>query len=262
MNNARNLALILAIHAGSASAVEKESSTSSLRQVAADAAAFLRIEHKHHSTPTVDGPTATDLPFFGGEQGNACRRAALEKFKNDESIQVKKDALLAIMATDLYHTAVERCGPEIQMYDRASGLVCLLEEESSYNTTYASFWGGDNSDYGYVYYDGAYDLATMMEYTLSFTVLSSNVGCLADCYLGGDGCTELENWLTYSGTICKEQFCSLKWGEIDEAYHALRVCAVKAIAQPTAGDKDEYVSATHSNQVTSNLCAFNYCTSN
>ena len=114
---------------------------------------------KHH----VDGPTATDLPFFGGEQGNACRRAALEKFKNDESIQVKKDALLAIMATDLYRTAVERCGPEIQMYDRASGLVCLLEEESSYNTTYASFWGGDNSDYGYAYYDGKYDLATMME---------------------------------------------------------------------------------------------------
>ena len=97
-------------------------------------------------------------------------------------------------------------------------------------------------------------------YTQSFTVLSSNVGCLADCYLGGDGCTELENWLTYSGTICKEQFCSLKWGEIDEAYHALRVCAAQAIAQPTDGDKDEYVSATHSNQVTSNLCAFNYCT--
>ena len=90
--------------------------------------------------------------------------------------------------------------------------------------------------------------------------MSSDVGCLVDCYLGaGDGCSELENWLTYSGTICEEQYCSLQWGQIDEAYHALRVCASKAIAVPIDMDKKQYVNATHSNQVTSNMCAIKYC---
>ena len=67
------------------------------------------------------------------------------------------------MATDLYRKAANYCAAEIFLYNRAFGLVCLLEEESNFNTTYARFWGGDNSEYGYVYYDGAYALATMMQ---------------------------------------------------------------------------------------------------
>mmetsp|Transcript_1566 Transcript_1566/g.2654 ORF Transcript_1566/g.2654 Transcript_1566/m.2654 type:complete len:259 (-) Transcript_1566:239-1015(-) len=258
MNNARNLGFILAAYVGSVFAIEKESPPS-LRKVAADAAAFLTSKPRTAATAR---DVATDLPYFGGEEGEKCRTAALKKFEKDQSVKVKRDTLRAIMATDLFREAADYCVAEIQLYDRASSLVCLLEEESNYNTTYSRFWGGDNSDYGYVYYDGEYDLATMMEYTQNFTILSSNVGCLADCYLGGDGCTELENWLTYSGTICKEQYCSLQWGEIDEAYHALRVCASKAIAVPKDGDKEAYVDATHSNQVTSNLCAFKMCASN
>mmetsp|Transcript_15390 Transcript_15390/g.25197 ORF Transcript_15390/g.25197 Transcript_15390/m.25197 type:complete len:130 (-) Transcript_15390:552-941(-) len=92
--------------------------------------------------------------------------------------------------------------------------------------TYAEFWGGP-AHYGYVYYDGALDLATMFEYTQNFTVFGSDVPCLADCYFGGDGCTYLENWLPFAGAISKEQYCSQKWSKIDYAYGALRVCAAK-----------------------------------
>ena len=103
----------------------------------------------------------TDLPYFGGEEGEKCRTTALKKFEKDESVKVKRDALLAIMASDLYRKAADYCGAEIQLYNRASGLVCLLEEESNFHTTYGNFWGLGNSVYGAVFYDGAYDLATM-----------------------------------------------------------------------------------------------------
>mmetsp|Transcript_22023 Transcript_22023/g.36020 ORF Transcript_22023/g.36020 Transcript_22023/m.36020 type:complete len:181 (+) Transcript_22023:214-756(+) len=163
------------------------------------------------------------------------------------------------MASDLYRKAANHCGAEIQLYNRASGLVCLLEEESNFHTTYGNFWGLGNSVYGAVFYDGVYDLATMFGYTQNFTTLGFNVECLLDCYRGGGSCAEFERWLPDSGAICNRQFCSLQWGEIDEAYHALRLCASKAIAVPKDGDKEAYVNATHSMQVTSNSCAFNYC---
>ena len=126
----------------------------------ADTAAFLRSKARATATSK---DVATDLPYFGGEEGEKCRTAVVKKFENDESIKVKRDLLREIMATDLYRTAADYCEAEIQLYDQASSLVCLQEEEmSNYNTTYASFWAGDNSYYGYAYYDGAYDLATMM----------------------------------------------------------------------------------------------------
>lgn len=263
MESTRNLALILAVHAGSAFAAE-EKSPSSFRQVAIDAASFLRKKgHKHNRNADVAyGPA--DLPYFGGAEGELCRTTAVQQFENDETIKVKREKIFAVMQTDLYRKAADQCGAEMEIYDRASGLVCLLEKESSYNTTYASFWGGSNTYYGYVYYDGAYDLATMFEYTFNFTAVGSDIGCLADCYTGlGDSCNALETWLTYSGTICKEQYCSLQWAEIDEAYHALRVCASREIAEPSDGmTKEEYVNKARANQLSSNLCGFDICASN
>jgi hypothetical protein len=91
--------------------------------------------------------------------------------------------------------------------------------------------------------------------------MGSDVPCLASCYVGGDGCEELETWLPYSGAISMEQYCSLKWAEIDEAYEALRVCASKAIAKPKSASKEEYVNATQNNRISSNSCGFNYCAS-
>lgn len=46
--------------------------------------------------------------------------------------------------------------------------MCLAEKDSNYTempATYAEFWGGP-AHYGYVYYDGALDLATMFEYVM------------------------------------------------------------------------------------------------
>ena len=98
-------------------------------------------------------------------------------------------------------------------------------------------------------------------YTLNFTVFTSDIGCLADCYSGlGDSCNELVSWLPYSGTICQEQYCGLKWAQIDEAYESLRICASKAIAKPSNGmTKEEYVNKTHANQLSSNSCGFDIC---
>ena len=118
---------------------------------------------KQHDRKVGVAHGATDLPYFGGAEGELCRSDAVEQFENDETCKVKRETIIGIMQTDLYREAADRCVAEMELYDRASGLVCLLEKESSYNTTYASFWGGDNSYYGYAYYDGAYDLATMFE---------------------------------------------------------------------------------------------------
>ena len=87
--------------------------------------------------------------------------------------------------------------------------------------------------------------------------------CVADCYLAkGDGCVDLEVWLPLSGTVCLEQYCSLKWAEIDEAYNSLRVCASKAIAKPADMTKEEYVNTITSRQMSSNSCAVDYCAGN
>ena len=105
-----------------------------------DAAAFLR---ERQSTQHVGGVTEL-LPYFGGEEGSQCRRNVVELMENDELIAAKRQDLLAIMKTQLYLEVVNRCSNEISLYDQASGLVCLLEEDrSNYNTTYAQFWGGD-----------------------------------------------------------------------------------------------------------------------
>ena len=116
-------------------------------------------QRTQHAGVTYD---RTELPYFGGEKGRRCRRDVVEQMENDEAITAKRQALLAIMKTELYLEAVGRCGAEISLYDSSAGLVCLLEKESSYNTTYARFWGGDGL-YGYVFYDGLFDLATMFQ---------------------------------------------------------------------------------------------------
>ena len=135
------------------------SSSSSFICMQVDAAAFLR---ERQSTQHVGGVTEL-LPYFGGEEGSQCRRNVVELMENDELIAAKRQDLLAIMKTQLYLEVVNRCSNEISLYDQASGLVCVLEEErSNYNTTYAQFWGGDGL-YGYVFYDGHFDLATMFQ---------------------------------------------------------------------------------------------------
>ena len=101
------------------------------------------------------------------EQGKKCVRDALKKLQHDddESTIFKYEKVLAIMKTDLYKEAASSCKAEIELYDKVGGVVCLAEKESNYTkipATYAQFWGGVDH-YGYVYYDGALDLATMFE---------------------------------------------------------------------------------------------------
>ena len=88
----------------------------------------------------------------------------------------------------------------------------------------------------------------------------SYVPCLADCYFeGGDGCGGLETWLPYAGAVSVEQYCVQKWSKIDYAYGALRVCAAKAIANPTDGTtKEEYVNQTEAMINSENKCALGY----
>lgn len=117
----------------------------------------LRKNKNHHRSDS----ESTYLPYFGGAEGISCVNAAIEQMKRDEMGKNKLEKLLAIMQTDLYREAAARCGPEIELYSRAAGLVCLLEEESNYNTTYAKFWLGGVQ--GYVLYQGDLDLATMFE---------------------------------------------------------------------------------------------------
>lgn len=97
--------------------------------------------------------------------------------------------------------------------------------------------------------------------TQNFTQLGAYATCGVDCYIGkGNGCTDLEPYLPLSGNITANEVCNLQWGEIDDAFCALRVCAAKAIANPADGQtKEEYVNRFLSSQLTSSLCTFNYC---
>ncbi len=153
MNSTRNLTLIIfALHVGSIFACppleDRQLHTLQLRST----------KNKNHHRSDSE---STYLPYFGGTEGISCVKAAIEQMKSDEMGKNKMEKLLAIMQTDLYREAAARCGPEIELYSRAAGLVCLLEEESNYNTTYAKFWLGGAQ--GYVLYQGDLDLATMFE---------------------------------------------------------------------------------------------------
>jgi len=46
-----------------------------------------------------------------------------------------------IMASDRYKEARSRCFAEMEIYDRASAVVCSLESEGKYNITYSEAWG-------------------------------------------------------------------------------------------------------------------------
>lgn len=90
-------------------------------------------------------------------------------------------------------------------------------------------------------------------------MFGSDVTCQTDCYLGGNGCTYLENWLSYAGAVSVEQYCTQKWSKIDSAYFALRACAAEAIADPTDGTtKEEYVEHIRANQNSSDACAYEF----
>ena len=63
-----------------------------------------------------------------------------------------KDDLDAAMQMELYQTAKSYCQPEIDLYNRAAGVVCLLEKSmmpEKYNMTYGEVWGNED-----LYFDG------------------------------------------------------------------------------------------------------------
>ena len=70
--------------------------------------------------------------------------------------------------------------------------------------------------------------------------------CLADCYTGlGEACEYKDlDWFKSSyGTVSKEDYCNYQWAGIDNGYNDLKVCAAKAIANPTAIMKRAYVNS-------------------
>eukprot|EP00986_Skeletonema_menzelii_P011779 scaffold6178_cov143-Skeletonema_menzelii.AAC.13 len=243
-NNIRSLALLLATvgsSGGSSSFADSEENHS--HQI------VVRVGHKGRRSFILE-----ENEEWSGQdgEGKKCVHDALKKLEHDKTTRVKYEEVLAIMETELYNKAASSCKDE-----RSNNMIKWVDSNyTEMPATYAEFWGGP-AHYGYVYYDGALDLATMFEYTQNFTVFGSDVPCLADCYFGGDGCTYLENWLPFAGAISKEQYCSQKWSKIDYAYGALRVCAAKAIADPADGTtKEAYVEHNQANQNSSNTCAY------
>ena len=195
----------------------------------------------------------------------ACRVAVVTAWKEkNTTIQA---ALDAVMSTDLFKTAQSHCQAEIEMYNRASGVVCLLDKESGYDYefTYNSFWGSDD---GY-YFDGDYDLATMFPQTANFTKIGDFAPCLADCYTGlGNGCDlyKSQGWMTNYGKVPTSEYCDMHWAAIDNGYNAIKLCAAQAVANPSIDNtqeegkiKEDIVSAFQIVQATEGECAYKYC---
>ena len=215
------------------------------------------------------------LPYFGGAEGEACRVAGVEAWKSDGVTGTQsnwstfdyvspatytglKDDLDAVMQTELYQTAKSYCQPEIDLYNRAAGVVCLLDKSmvpEKYNMTYGEFWGN-----GDVYFDGDYDLATMFSQTANFTEVGSSSSCLLDCYTGaGSGCLDLEPYLPNYGKVTAEQFCELEWRLIDNGYNEIKLCAAKAIAKPQNMTMLEYVNTMRYQASTQQECGYASC---
>ena len=237
------------------------------------------------------------LPYFGGTVGEICRVTAIEAWKSlQDATKVTLDTIIETNA--LYALAHARCQPEIEMYNRAAAVVCLLEQEQQQQTdtggdaaspfTYGSFWG---PTYGGYTLDGAYDLASMFPQTNNFTQVGGYAPCLADCYTGlGDGCAlyKSQGWLSNFGQVPVEDYCELQWAGIDNGYNAIKLCAAEAIAvanpapleqlstgvsnstsmtttipatptNQTTTTKQDIVEAFQVVQATEGECAYKYC---
>ena len=213
--------------------------------------------------------------YFPGEEGEQCRsnlvkewlstgegdRTSLNPNYDDGAT---KERLDNVMSTELYKRAKDKCGAEIELYNRASGVVCLLESQASYDLNYTDFWMG-----GAYFLDGEFDLATMFKYTANFTQIVIDPGfCLADCYFGskygGETCADNKSWMKNYGKITLEQYCTMEWGRIDQAYFSLKLCAAEAIAAPSDEEgmsKSEYVGQMQEKVVTNSICKYRYCDS-
>ena len=236
------------------------------------------------------------LPYFGGTVGETCRMTAIEAWKSlQDATKGTLDTI--IEGNELYALAQARCQPEIEMYNRAAAVVCLLEQEqqtktdtggAAYPFTYGSFWG---PKYGGYTLDGAYDLASMFPQTNNFTQVGGYAPCLADCYTGlGDGCAlyQSQGWLTNFGQVPVQDYCELQWAGIDNGYNAIKLCAAEAIAvantapleqlstgvsnststtttipvtptNKTTTTKQDIVEAFQVVQATEGECAYKYC---
>ena len=203
--------------------------------------------------------TLTDaiLPYFGGTAGEACRLAAVAYWEKQNT--TFQQELNEVMMTDLYKTAKSYCQPQIDSYNIASGVVCVLQQKlkGDYNMTYGQFWQEGN-----VYFDGDYDLATMFSQTSNFTLVGGISTCFADCYTGvGPGCDEFKSFIPNYGKVSIQDYCSLAWGGIDTQYNEIKLCAAKAIGEPSNTNltKLDYVNIFRYQSATQKQCAYQYC---
>ncbi|KAL3784624.1 hypothetical protein ACHAW5_003425 [Stephanodiscus triporus] len=195
------------------------------------------------------------LPYFGGAEGEACRVAAVDAWRAQNS--TLKAELDAVMETDLYQIAKSHCQPQIELYNVASGVTCLIEKSTKgqYNLTYGGFW-----DDGGIYFDGDYDLATMFSQTSNFTEAGDGTPCISDCYTGtGLGCLYLKPWITNYGKITTEQYCQEAWGGIDTGYNMIKLCAAKAIGAPSNMTQLEYINIFRYQLSTQQECDYKKC---
>lgn len=195
------------------------------------------------------------LPYFGGTDGETCRQSTVNAWKATNT--PFHDELDAVISTTLYQTAKSYCQSQIDLYNIASGVVCLLEEQNSnsnYNLSYGEFWMNGN-----IYFDGDYDLASMFSQTANFTNVGDASSCLADCYTGGPGCIDLAPWLVNYGQVSVEQYCSLQWGQIDTMYNEIKLCAAKAIGNPSNMTQLEYVNEFRYQLATQQECSYKSC---
>mmetsp|Transcript_3298 Transcript_3298/g.4885 ORF Transcript_3298/g.4885 Transcript_3298/m.4885 type:complete len:257 (+) Transcript_3298:143-913(+) len=202
------------------------------------------------------------LPYFSGAAGEACRAAAVSKWV--EASTPLKLQLDAVMTTDLFQMVKSRCQSQIDLYNEAAAMVCLLETTEGPPWTYDEFWAAepDQNSNGAIYFDGDYDLATMFGQTQNFTDIGSAAVCLADCYTGlGPGCDVFkeQGWMVNYGKVSVANYCDMQWAGIDNGYNAIKLCASKAIANPDTITKEEFVNNFRSIQATEQQCWYKYC---
>ena len=222
-NTALTLIGIISSSSSSASAESVENKKTK------NTATFLR---NHMQIPTLN---------FVGFPGEKCGKKL-----STMSMQMQ-DLYQAIMASDSYKEARTSCAAELEIYDKVSAVVCALESEGKYELHFSEMWGGGLMD-------AQYDLASIFVETGNFTKLSTLESCIADCYTGqGDGCVDVAVFLPYYGEVSVQQYCSLNWSGMDEAYMSLKICTAKAIG------KEEHVGLYQKQQRENDKCSYEYC---
>ena len=179
-----------------------------------------------------------------------CREAIINDWVVANPNSTEIETLLGIQKTPLYAEIKSNCQSYISAFNVESGETCLLQQMNSSGITYSEFW-----NVGPANMDGDWSLALDIMFSANFTEIGLPIPCANSCYTKPDGvpgCEVLTSFMTL-GSVTQERVCDMEWGDLDNAYNALRNCAAELVGS------EEVISIYKSQGETQRECSVSAC---